>query len=193
MSNAGHCTPYLSRTQDIVTKINILLQEIHDIKVQTQRNNIINDHKTHPKDTDEENGQGDTHLFYNSASSHPLHNRQNTPEHHAPNPTHAPNIDDSAFVLQKPSPYELWSASPPELLSSSSSNEDSMDNNADHTGYDLMKTSQPWNRVGRGEGELEMEGEWKTRGRMEEEHPGPSSSAVTKPSGPEPDSEAERR
>ena len=41
-----------------------------------------------------------------------------------------------------------------------------------------------------GEGESEMEGEWEMRGGMEEECPGPSSGAVTKLSGPEPDSEA---
>ena len=53
-----------------------------------------------------------------------------------------------------------------------------------------MKTGLPWKRVGRAEGELEMEGKRETRGRTEEECPGPSSGTVTKPSGPEPDSEA---
>ena len=53
-----------------------------------------------------------------------------------------------------------------------------------------MKTSLPQKRVGRGEGELEMEGEWEMRGGMEEECPGPSSSVVTKLSGPEPDPES---
>ena len=53
-----------------------------------------------------------------------------------------------------------------------------------------MKTGLPQKRVGRGEGELEMEGEWETRGRMEEGCPGPSSGAVTKPPGLEPDPEA---
>ena len=56
-----------------------------------------------------------------------------------------------------------------------------------------MKTGQPRKRVGRGEGELETEGEREIRGGTEEAHPGSSSSAVTKPSGPEPDSEAEHR
>ena len=174
----------MSRTQDIVTKINILLQDICDIKLQKQRNNIINDHKIHPKGTDGENDQDDTHLIHNSTLTHPPHDRQNTPEHHAPNPNHAPNTDGNAFVQQKPDPYELWSASPPESLSSSSSDKDSTDGNVDCTGYALMKTGLPQKRVGRGEGEREM------RSRMEEECPGPSSSAVTKPSGPEPDSEA---
>ena len=68
-----------------------------------------------------------------------------------------------------------------------------MDSNADRTGYALMKTSLPQKRVGRGEGELEMEGEQEMRGGMEGECPGPSSGAVTKPSGPEPDSEAGHR
>ena len=67
-----------------------------------------------------------------------------------------------------------------------------MDDNTDRAGYDQMKTSLPLKRVGMGEGELEMEGEWETRGRMEEECPGPSSSAVTKLSGPELGSEAGR-
>ena len=176
--------------QDIVTKINILLQEICDIKLQNQKKNIFNVHKTHPKDTGEGNDLDDTHLIYNSALNHLLSDKPNIPEHHAPNPTHAPNIDDNAFTQQKPNPYELWSASPPELPSSSSSDKDSMDNNVGCAGYDLIKTGLPWKRVGRGEGELEMEGEWQMRGRIEEECPGPSSSAVTKPSGPEPDSEA---
>ena len=184
-----HETP-LSQTQEIVTKINILLQEIHDIKLQKTKNNIFGDHKTHPKNTDEGSDQDDICLFYNNASSHPLLNILNNPRYHAPDPNHAPNTDDSAFVQQKPDPYELWSASPPESLSSSSSDEDSMDDSTDHTGYVLMKTGCPWKRVGRGEGELEMEGEWEMRGGMEEECPGPSSSTVTKPSGPEPDSEA---
>ena len=50
----------MSQTQDIVIKINILLQEIRDIKKQKQRNNIFNVHKTHPKGTDEGNVQDDT-------------------------------------------------------------------------------------------------------------------------------------
>ena len=66
-----------------------------------------------------------------------------------------------------------------------------MDDNVDCAGYAWMKISLPRKRVGRGEGELEMEGEQETRGGMEEAHPGPSSSAVTKLSGPEPDSESE--
>ena len=179
--------------QDIVTKINILLQDIRDIKIQKQRNNIFNDHRIHPKDIGEENALGDTHLIYSNTSTHPLPDKQNTLGHHAPNSNHTPNIGDSAFMQQKPNPYKLWSASPPESLSSSSSNEDSTDDNVGRTGYDLMKTGLPWKRVGMGEGELEMEGEWETRGGMEEEHPGPFSGAVTKPSGPEPDSEAGRR
>ena len=179
--------------QEIVTKINILLQEICDIKVQKTKNNIFSDHKTHPKGIDEENGQDDTHLIYNNASSHQPPDKLNNLRHHAPNPNHAPNIDDNAFMQQKQGPYELLSASPPESLSSSSSNEDLTDDNVDCAGYVLMKTGLPQKRVGRGEGELEMEGEWEMRGGMEEEHPGPSSSAVKKLSGPEPDSEAGRR
>ena len=53
-----------------------------------------------------------------------------------------------------------------------------------------MKTALPLKRVGMGEGELEREGEWETRGGMEEERPDPSSCAVTKLLGPEPDSES---
>ena len=67
-----------------------------------------------------------------------------------------------------------------------------MDDNVDCTGYVLIKTGCPLKRVGRGEGELEMEEEREMRGEMEEECPGPSFSTVTKPSGPEPDSEAGR-
>ena len=121
--------------QNIVTKINILLQEIRDIKVQKQENHIFNVHKTHPKDTDGGNGRDDTHLIYNSASTHLPPDKQNTPEHRAPNPIHTPNTDDNAFALQKPNPYELWSASPPELLLSSSSDEDSTDDNAGRNEY----------------------------------------------------------
>ena len=180
----------MSQTQDIVTKINILLQDICDIKLQKQRNNIFNVHKNHPKGTDEENDLDDTHLIYNNTSSHQQPDKPNTLEHHAPNPNHTPSTDDNAFVQQKPDPYELWSASSPESLSSSSSDKDSTDDNADCARYVLMKTGLPQKRVGRGEGESEMEGERKTRGGMEEERPGPSSGAVTKPSGPEPDSES---
>ena len=169
-----------------------MLQELCDIKLQKQRNNIFNVHKTHPKDIGEENGLDDTHSTYNSASGHPLLDKQNTPERHALNPNHAPSTDDNAFMQQKLNPYELWSASPPELLSSSSSDKDSTDDSIDCAGYVLMKTGLPRKRVGRGEGELEMEGEWEMRGRIEEERPSPSSSTVTKPSGPEPDSEAGR-
>ena len=183
----------MSRTQNIVTKINILLQEICDIKLQKHKNNIFNDCKTHPKGTDEENVLDDTHLIYNSASIHLPPDKQSILERHVPNPNHIPSIGDNAFVQQKLNPYELWSASPPESLSSSSFDEDSTDNNVDHARYDLMMTGLPRKRVGRGEGELEMEGEQEMRGRMEEGRPGPSSSAVTKPSGPEPDSEAECR
>ena len=183
-------TAVLSQMQDIVTKINILLQEIHDIKLQKLRNNIFDVHKTHPKDTDEGNVQGDTHLFYNSASTHLLPNKLNILEHHVPNPNHVPSIDDSAFVQQKPNPYMLWSTAPPELLSSSSSDEDLMDDNTDCARYALMKTSLPLKRVGRGEGKSEMEGEQETRGGMEGEPPDLSSGAVTKPLSPEPGSEA---
>ena len=67
-----------------------------------------------------------------------------------------------------------------------------MDDNAGRARYALIKTGLPQKRVGMGEGESEMEGEWEMRGGMEEERPGPSSDAVTKPSGPELDSEAGR-
>ena len=183
----------MSRTENIVTKINILLQEIRDMKVQNQKKHIFNDHKIHPKDIDEENVQDDTHLIYNSASSHLPPGKQNTPIHHVPGPNHTPNIGDNAFEWQNPNPYELWSASPPELLSSSLSDKDSTDDNTGCDEYGRMKTGLPLKRVGMGEGELEMEGEWEMRGRMEEEHPGPSSAAVTKPSSPEPDSEVGHR
>ena len=180
----------LSQIQNIVTKINILLQEICDIKLQKQKNNIFNDHRIYPRGTDGENDQDSTRLIYNNASSHLLPDTPNILEHHAPNPNHAPNIDDNAFAQQKLNPYELWSTSPPESLLSSSSDEDSTDGIVDCTGYALMKTGLPRKRVGRGEGELEMEGEQETRGGMEEACLDPSSGAVTKPSGPEPDSEA---
>ena len=88
----------LSRTQKMVTKINILLQEIRDIKKQKVKTNILNDRKIHPKDTDEGNVQDDTHLIYNSTSIHPLPDKRNTPIHRAPNPNHTPNIDDNAFA-----------------------------------------------------------------------------------------------
>ena len=179
--------------QNIVTKISILLHEISDIKKQNKKNTIFSDHKIHPKDTDGGNAQDDTHLIYNSASSHLPPDKQNILEHHAPDPSYTPNTDDNAFALQKLNPYELWSASPPEWLSSSSSNEDSMDDNTDCAGYDCMKTGLPLKRVGMGEGELEMEGEWEMRGGMEEGRPDPSSGAVTKPSGPEPDPESGHR
>ena len=182
----------LLQTQDIVTKINILLQEIHDIKKQNKRNDIFNDHKNHPKDTDEENVQDDTHSIYNSVSTHLPPDIQNIPRHHVPDPNHTPNIDDSAFAQQKPNLYALWSASPPESLPSSSFDKDSTDDNAGRDTYGLMKTGLPLKRVGMGEGELEMEGEWETRGRTEEGCPDPSSGAVTKPSGPEPDPESGR-
>ena len=84
------------------------------MKVQNQKKHIINDHTTHPKDIDEENVQDDIHLIYNSASTHPPLDKQNTPIHHAPNPNRIPNIDDNAFTQQKPNPYELWSALPPD-------------------------------------------------------------------------------
>ena len=177
----------VSRTQNIVTKINILLQEICDMKIQNQRKHIFNVHKNRPKDTGEGNGQDDTHLIYNNASTHPLPDIPNTPRHHAPNPNHTPNIDDSAFALQKPDPYALWSVSPLESPSSSSSNEDSTDDNAGRDKYGLMKTTLPLKRVGMGEGEQE------TRGGMEEGLPDPFSDAVTKMLGPESDPEPECR
>ena len=127
----------LSRTQKMVTKINILLQEIRDIKKQKVKTNILNDRKIHPKDTDEGNVQDDTHLIYNSASIHPLPNKRNTPIHCAPNPNHTPDTGDNAFAQQKLNPYELWSALLPESLSSSSSDEDSTDDNAGHDEYGL--------------------------------------------------------
>ena len=175
--------PLLSRTQNIVTKINILLQEIHDIKKQTYKKQIFNVHKNHPKGIDEENDRDDTHLIYNNASTHQPPYTPNIPRHHAPNPTHTPSTGGNAFALQKPNPYELWSASPPELPSSSSSDEDSTDGNAGRDEYGLMKTALPLKRVGMGEGEREI------RGGTEEERPDPSSGAVTKPSGLESDPE----
>ena len=177
----------MSRTQKIVTKINILLQEIRDIKKQKSDKQIFNVHKNHPKGIGEENARGDTHLIYNSASTRPPLDIQNTLEHHAPDPTHTPNIGDNASVLQKPTPYELWSASPPELPSSSSSDEDSTDDNAGRVEYGLMKTGLPLKRVGMGEGESEMEGERETRGGTEEGLLDPFSDAVTKMLGPESD------
>ena len=161
-----------------------MLQEIRDIKGQNKRNNIFNVHKTHPKDTGEGTALDDTHLIYNSASVHLLSDKQSIPEHHALNPNHTPDIDGNAFTQQKPNLYELWSASPPELLSSSSSDEDSTDDNVGCAEYGLMKTGLPLKRVGMGEGEQE------TRGGTEEGRPDPFSGAVTKPSGPELDSEA---
>ena len=183
----------VSQTQNIVTKINILLQEISDIKKQNQQKHISNVHKNHPKGTDEGNGQDDTHLIYNNASTHPLPDKPNIPGHHAPNPNHTPNIGDNAFAPQKLTPYALWSASPPELPSSSSSDEDSTDDNAGRVEYGLMKTALPLKRVGMGEGESEMEGERETRGGTEEGLPDPFSDAVTKTSGPGLDPEPERR
>ena len=182
----------VSRTQNIVTKINILLQEIRDIKRRNKKNNIFNVHKSHPKGIDGGNVWDDTHSIYNSASPHPPPDKPNILEHHAPNPNHTPNIDGNAFALQKPIPYELWSASPPELLSSSSSDEDWTDNNAGRDEYGRMKTGLPLKMVGMGEGELEREGEREMRGGTEEECLDPSSGAVTKPSGPESDPEPGR-
>ena len=183
----------LSRTQNIVTKINILLQEIRDIKKQKLKKHIFNVHKNHPKGIDEGNGQDDTHLIYNSASNHLLPDKLNIPIHHAPDPIHTLDTDDNAFAQRKPNPYKLWSALPPESLSSSSSDEDSMDNNADRAEYGLMKTGLPRKRVGMGEGESEMEGEQEIRGGTEEGLPDPFSDAVTKTSGPGSDLELERR
>ena len=169
-----------------------MLQEIRDIKRQNQEKHIFNAHKNRPKDTGEGNGQDDTHLIYNNASTHPLPDIPNILRCHAPDPNHTPNIDDSAFVLQKPDPYALWSISPLESLSSSSSNEDSMDDNTGRVEYGLMKTALPLKRVGMGEGELETEGERETRGGTEEGLPDPFSNAVTKTLGPESDPELER-
>ena len=184
--------PIVSRTQNIVTKINILLQEIRDIKKQNQKKHIFNDRKNHPKDTGGENDPDDTHLIDNSASIHPLPYIPNIPRRHAPGPNHIPDIDDNAFAPQKPNPYELWSASPPEWPSSSSSDEDSTDDNADRVEYGLMKTALPRKRVGMGEGESEREGEREIRGGTEEELPDPFSDAVTKTSGLESDPEPGR-
>ena len=170
-----------------------MLQEISDIKKLKQKKQIFNDRKNHPKGTDEENGQDDTHLIYNSASTHPLPDKPNTPIHHAPDPTHIPGTDDNASALQKPNPYALSSASPPELPSSSSLDEDLMDDNAGRAEYGLMKTGRPLKRVGMGEGESETEGERETRGGMEEGLPGPVSDAVTKTSSPELDPGLGRR
>ena len=183
----------MSRTQNIVTKINILLQEIRDIRRQKTCKQIVNDHKNHPKDIDEENAPDDIHLIYNNASTRPPLDILNIPKHRDPSPTRIPNTDDNAFAQRKPIPYELWSALPPESLSSSSSDEDLRDNNAVLAEYGLMKTALPWKRVGMGEGESETEGERETRGGTEEEHPDPSSGAVTKPLGPESDPELGRR
>ena len=88
----------MSQTQNIVTKINILLQEISDIKKQKHKKHIVNVHKNHPKGIGAENGQDDTHLIYNSASTHPLPDKLNTPRRHAPDPTHTPDTDDNAFA-----------------------------------------------------------------------------------------------
>ena len=183
----------MSQTQSIVTKINILLQEIHDIKKLKIKKQIFNDRKNHPTDIDGENDQDDTHLIYNSASIHPLPCKPNIPRCHAPGPNHTPSTDDNAFALQKPNPYALWSASPPESPSSSSSDKDSTDDNAGLAEYGLMKTARPRKRVGMGEGESEMEGEWEMRGGTEEELPDPFSDTVTKPLGPESDPEPEHR
>ena len=185
--------PFLSRTQNLVTKINILLQEICDIKRQKHNKQIFNVHKSHPRGIDEGSGQDDKHLIYNSASIHLLPDKPNIPVHHALNPSHTPNIDDNAFAQRKPDPYELWSASPPELPSSSSSDEDSTDDNAGRAEYGRMKTGRPLKMVGTGEGESEMEGERETRGGTEEEPPDPFSDAVTKTLGPESDPEPARR
>ena len=170
-----------------------MLQEIRDIKKQKQNKHIINGHKNHPKDTGGENVQGDTHLIYNSASSHLLPDKPNIPRCHAPDPNHTPNTGDNAFAQQKPNPYELWSALPPESLSSSSSDEDSTDDSVDRAEYGLMKTALPLKRVGMGEGESETEGERETRGGTEEGLPDPFSDAVTKTLGPESDPGLDRR
>ena len=91
---------------------------------------------------------------------------------------------------QMTTPYELWSTSPPEWPSSSSSDKDSEDDNIDHTEHPLMSTQCPQNKVGMGEGEWETKGEGEMRGGMEEGLPGPFSSAVTKQSDPSPDLES---
>ena len=183
----------VSRTQNIVTKINILLQEIRDIKRQKQKKHMFNVHKSHPRGIGEGSDPDDKHLIYNSASTHLRPNKPNIPVHHALSPNHTPNIDDNAFAQQKPTPYELWSTSPPESLSSSSSDEDLTDDNAGRDKYGRIKTGRPLKRVGMGEGESEMEGEREIRGRTEEGLPDPFSDAVTKTLGPELDSGLERR
>ena len=176
--------------QGIVNKINILLQEIHDIKLQKIRNNKINVHKIHPKDTDEGNGQGDTHLIYNSASTHLLPYKSHTLGHYDPDPTHTPNTGHNAFAQQKPNLYKLLSTSPPESPSSSLSNEDSKGNISECARYCQMKTGQPWKRVAMGAGVWVTAGEREMRGGMEEGCPGPSSGTVTKPLDPAPDPES---
>ena len=55
---------------DIVNKINILLQEICGIKVQKNKKQHINDHRTHPRDTDGIHGQDNKYSCYSNASSH---------------------------------------------------------------------------------------------------------------------------
>ena len=162
------------------------------MKVQNQKKYILNVHKNHPKDTDEGNDQDDTCLIYNNTSTHQLPDKPNIPGHHVPNPTHTPNTDDNASVLRKPDPYALWSASLLESPSSSSSNEDLTDGIAVRTEYGRMKTALSLKRVGMGEGEWEREREREMRGGMEVELPDPVSCAVTKPLGPEPDSESGR-
>ena len=142
----------LSRTQKIVTKINILLQEIRDMSKHKPDKHAFNGHKNHPKDIDVKNGQDDTHSIYNSTSSHPLPDKPNIPIRRGPDPNHTPDTGDNAFAQQKPNPYELWSALPPESLSSSSSDEDSTDDSAARTEYGLMKTGLPRKRVGMGVG-----------------------------------------
>ena len=95
----------LSQTQDIVTKINILLQDIHDIKLQNKRNNILNAHRNHPKDTSEENALDDTCLIYNNTSFYLPPDILNNPGHHAPSPNHVPSIDGNASTPQKQAPF----------------------------------------------------------------------------------------
>ena len=68
------------------------------MKTQKRKNNILNVHKNHPKGIDVKSDQDDTHLIYNTASIHPPPYKKNNPGHHALDPNHIPNTDDSAFA-----------------------------------------------------------------------------------------------
>ena len=149
--------------QNIVNKINILLQELYNMKVQNKGEQHISDHRVYPRDTDEGHSWNDTYLIYNNTLTHLLPYKFHIPRCHAPTPIHKSNTDSNAFMQKKQDPYELLSASPPESLSSSLPELDSKDDNADHVTCLQMKTGQPLNKVVRGEEGL----------------PDPSSSVVT--------------